>query len=100
MDDLESSNTSSNGKDTPKATILGKTPIKPMHLTSSKFIIKIIPFRGSKDDSSPFKIPIFRPGYHPDLPRSTPYQTHPPCRLPRFQSLLQDPLPSSSLHIT
>src|SRR6267142_665606 len=28
MDDLESSNTSSNGKDTPKATIPGKTPIK------------------------------------------------------------------------
>jgi len=42
MDALESSNTLSNGKDIPKATILGKTLIKFMHPTSSNSITKII----------------------------------------------------------
>jgi len=40
MDDLGCSNTSSNGKDILKATILGKTPIKFMCLTLSNFITK------------------------------------------------------------
>jgi len=46
MDDPECSNTSSNGKDIPKVTILGKTPIKSMHLTSSNFITKETLSRG------------------------------------------------------
>jgi len=40
MDNPEHSNTSSNGKDILKATILGKTPIKSMRPTSSNFITK------------------------------------------------------------
>jgi len=40
MGDPECSNTSSNGKDIPKATILGKTLIKSMCPTSSNFITR------------------------------------------------------------
>jgi len=40
MDNPERSNTSSNGKDILKATILGKMPIKSMRLTSSNSITR------------------------------------------------------------